>query len=96
MKIIRDGKEYELTRDEIMACYFQERLRLDLQDIKYIIKKKKKWQDLYNKLEQDENFAKEFALKYRYFKNKSFADEEWSCMTTAYDYRIGKFEEDSL
>lgn len=93
MKIIRNGKEYELTSDELTECYHEERMNRDIADVKFILtKKKKQWPELLQKMNEDEEFAKRFAQCYRSYLNMGTPDgeSEWGCLMAVHQYYEGQ------
>ena len=93
MKIIRDGKVYKLTSDELTECYYEERINRDIIDIKSILtKKKKQWPELLQKINEDEEFAKRFAQCYRSYLNMGIPDSEreWGCLMAVHQYYEGQ------
>lgn len=94
MKIIRDGKEYKLTLEEMVACFEEMQLASDIEDVRCILRKKNKWPELYRKMsvQAERDFAKKFAKHYREYLDIYSDDKEWSCLMSVYDYHIGKLD----
>ena len=88
MKIIRDGKEIELTDNELYTAWEEQQHRLDCD---YIRERLAEYLDDLSEEEikviiDDRNFVSSVAYQWRkYMNNQDNGDFKWACVEDAYE-----------
>lgn len=89
MIIIRDGKEIELTADEMTQAYYERQSRWDREFIREEMETVLESEDdelvaLAERCLKDEDYARRVAIRYRkYADDYPSGDAEWGCVTDA-------------
>lgn len=89
MIIVRDGKEIELTADEVRQAYYECQLKWDVECILGITETMMESEDgelaeLAERFQNDRDYAKRVALEYRSYMNEyPGGDTEWDCVVDA-------------
>lgn len=92
MKIIRNGKEIELTSNELKDAYYECEHKWDVsflrEQMEYVIEYDNyELVELAERFLHDDNFADRVAYRYRkYADDYPSGDEEWDCITSALKY----------
>ena len=90
MKIIRDGKEFELTMGELMVAYDEYRLENCVEDIKDIYRQSE------DEVELTENQIKEIAEQalHNLGKNDSYCESYWMSLQYTFDECVSEYIEE--
>lgn len=90
MKIIRDGKEIELTKKEMIEAYYEQEYNFDVEYItgslldQYIDDCS---DEMIDRLRNNPKFASRVAHRYRKYLEDAYGSEyEFDCLLDAYDY----------
>ena len=89
MIIIRDGKEIELTADEMRQAYYECQSKWDLafirEEMEYVIESEDdELVALAERCRKDEDYAERVALRYREYADEyPSGDAEWDCIVDA-------------
>lgn len=94
MKIIRDGKEIELTREELVDAYYEQEHIWDMEYISGNLVEQYNDVHEYDEVEealQDNTFCDRVAYRYRkYLDDQSSSEIEFGCLIDAYNYAYAK------
>lgn len=86
MKIIRDGKEIELTKEEMIDAYVEQERQWDMERITQLIDRHERLQKL-QELKNDSELLMDVAIIYRENIDSSYdEDEECFFLMEANDY----------
>lgn len=92
MIIMRDGKEIELTPQELLDAYYEQEHKWDMnyisQDLPVLFNDEGDYDEEIKRLQTDKGFCSRMAHKYReYLEDRiSVDDDEWPCWKDAYAY----------
>lgn len=90
MKIIRDGKEFELTMGELMNAHDEYELENCIEDIKDVYRQSE------SEIELTENQIKEIAEQalHNLGKNDSYCESYWISLQCTFDEYVDKYCEE--
>lgn len=89
MIIIRDGKEIELTPEELMGAYYECQLKWDMAFIEDMAEnifesENDDYVELAKRIENDPEYKKRVAISYRKYADEyPSGDTEWDCVIDA-------------
>ena len=92
MIIMRDGKEIELTPQELSDAYYEQEHKWDMnyisQDLPALFNDEGDYDEEIKRIQTDKDFCSRMAHKYRKYLEDciSVDDDEWPCWKGAYEY----------
>lgn len=94
MTITRDGKEIELTNQELCDAYYEAQSNWDADYVIELLEnlnEVKEYDNALRKLKEDREFALQVGRRYRkYLMDDTSSDLEYECAEDAYRYMAGE------
>ena len=90
MKIIRDGKEIELTDDELFRAWQIKKHEFDREDVDYLLRiylesENVESEEIEKTLNNDDLMDRITESYFDYLGNQDFGDLKWDCIADAYE-----------